>query len=200
LSKTATWVFDGTIDYALALYQQLYTMHAHMNGMHLPLACLCLPSKSQQIYEDAFKFLSKEAESYSIVLHLTEILVDFEQAFINAARTVFPDVKMRVCKFHFTQSLLRRVRGRKVLREFYASKDSAKGMYNPLKFRFDVFLFFFFVGRWLLANLGLPNPTLVYVPDAFLELMKEQSKGEGFVEFSNCVLETNVESQGRGPL
>lgn len=126
LSVAKIWICDGTFDYAPALFSQLYTIHGYVNGFNIPLAYFRLPCKSQPTYERMFRMLNEVAAD--VTLQPECIMMDFEQAALNAANAVFPLATLRGCKFHFTQAIVKRIEGERILCECYEKDgNSEKG-------------------------------------------------------------------------
>ena len=106
----ATTIFgDGTFYAAPALFSQLYSLHAEVNGSTYPLVYALLPGKSEHLYTRLLHLL-KDA-----CLHITGLqlnpdvfFADFETAIRNAIHTVFPTTTIRGCFFHYTQAIWRR--------------------------------------------------------------------------------------------
>ncbi|CAF1028088.1 unnamed protein product [Brachionus calyciflorus] len=91
---------DGTFKVCPKLFVQLYTMHALVEGCPVPVLYVLLPRKNQAIYEKMLfvikSFLSKDPISFN---------VDFELAFLNAVKKVFPGSIVNGCYFHFRKSM-----------------------------------------------------------------------------------------------
>ncbi|CAF1104709.1 unnamed protein product, partial [Brachionus calyciflorus] len=92
---------DGTFKVCPKLLVQLYTMHALVEGCLVPVLFVLLTRKNQAIYEKmpvvVKSFLSLDPKSFN---------VDFELAFLNAVKTVFPRSVVNGCYFHFRKSML----------------------------------------------------------------------------------------------
>ena len=87
---------DGTFDIAPELFQQVYTVHALVQGRCLPMVYGILPRKTEVIYTKFLNELKKR-----VVLMPKTINSDFEVSFINACLKVFPSVLIYLCFFHF---------------------------------------------------------------------------------------------------
>ncbi|KAE9524592.1 hypothetical protein AGLY_014642 [Aphis glycines] len=74
---------DGTFDYCLKLFNQLYTIHIYQNHFYVP--DLCVHTLNQE-------------------LNIKEFHVDFEISAHNALLNLYPDCKIVACTFHLAQS------------------------------------------------------------------------------------------------
>lgn len=101
---------DGTFKIQPRYFTQLYTVHGKYKNNFFPLVYALLPSKSQQHYERMLTLIKEAAERDATALNFPMALCDFEIAAINAIETVFPDVMVKGCYFHFTQSIIRKVK------------------------------------------------------------------------------------------
>ena len=99
------WFADGTFDCAPEGYQ-LYTIHMLINQSNktIPLVYCILKNKDAITYNRVLELLMERR-----VLNPHSILVDFENASINALRVFFPDADLQGCLFHFGQCVWRKV-------------------------------------------------------------------------------------------
>ena len=95
---------DGTFDIAPLLFQQVYTIHTIVGDKCVPVLCAFLPQKTKTIYTKMLEIVKSK-----INIPPLSITSDFESAFINAAKKVFPDSEISLCFFHFKQSLFRKI-------------------------------------------------------------------------------------------
>ena len=101
---------DGTFQVCPRIFYQIFTIHARVNGIHVPLAYLLLPNKRQETYERVFMVLAEKVQlAFGINLAPTTIVSDFELGILQAAKAVFPAVVTKGCYFHFCQALLRKL-------------------------------------------------------------------------------------------
>lgn len=108
LTNNTTLYGDGTFYTCPTLFTQLYTIHGTVNGQMYPLIYGLLPGKSEQIYTRFFNIVKAKCTENQIELQPATLVVDFETATINAAKTVFPGATLRGCFFHFTQCIWRK--------------------------------------------------------------------------------------------
>ena len=101
LQAAEAWFADGTFKVVPEIFFQLYTLHVMREGRVIPCVYALLPNKQETTYQ---AFLSE-------VLRLKpgSVLVDFEQAAINAFRAVFPNSTLKGCFYHLSQNIYRKV-------------------------------------------------------------------------------------------
>lgn len=120
LSFCEDWYMDGTFDVCPPLFSQVYTIHGNellrllcfnillitfvhsgkRFGAYVPLVYILASHKDYETYRTIFEQLKVNKPSLSP----KHIMVDFEQAAINAASNEFPG-----CFFHFTQCIWRKI-------------------------------------------------------------------------------------------
>ncbi|CAF1055049.1 unnamed protein product, partial [Brachionus calyciflorus] len=95
---------DGTFSVAPNLFYQVYTIHAFVNGRCIPLVYCLLPRKTEEIYIRVLTAISTKLNRFPI-----SITTDFEKAFINSIKKIFPSTKIHGCFFHFKQAVWRKI-------------------------------------------------------------------------------------------
>lgn len=100
---------DGTFDYAPKFFLQLYTIHGYKNGVYVPLVYFFLKDKFKNTYINVWKYLISICEKQSLLFKIEKLHIDFEIGAIKATKEVFPDVKIKTCRFHWGQALWRKV-------------------------------------------------------------------------------------------
>ncbi|KAE9543491.1 hypothetical protein AGLY_002291 [Aphis glycines] len=101
---------DGTFSYCPKYFYQLFTIHTVENGNYIPLVFLLLPNKETKIYEQTFNSLIEVCTSkLSIHFQPKICIVDFEQNIHKAVLTVWPNIILRGCRFHLSQSWWRKI-------------------------------------------------------------------------------------------
>lgn len=108
LTNNTTIYGDGTFYTCPTLFTQLYSIHGTVNGQMYLLVYGLLPGKSEQIYTRFFNLIKAKCIDIGLQLQPATVMVDFETATINAAKTVFPGATLRGCFFHFTQCIWRK--------------------------------------------------------------------------------------------
>lgn len=105
LKKCSIWLSDGTFKVVPVIFSQLYTLHGLYKGKVLPLVYFLLPNKKKKVYKSALNVIKNNIEDYEP----SEILIDFEPAFIKSFNKLFPSTRIKCCFFHFMQCLYRHV-------------------------------------------------------------------------------------------
>ncbi|XP_060084690.1 uncharacterized protein LOC132563951 [Ylistrum balloti] len=99
---------DGTFYTCPTLFHQIYTIHAEVDGTMTPLVYALLPGKSQEIYIRFLSLLKTAMNDCDLPMTPTTAFADYEVAFHNAMRHVFPGIVMKGCFFHYTQCIWRK--------------------------------------------------------------------------------------------
>ncbi len=113
LLQALFWMIDGTFKTVPTVFYQLYTIYAPIsvkdNSKILPLVYALMTNKSEELYKQLFQNLIDFAEENDIELNPSTIIIDFEQAVINALCSEFPEVRNKGCFFHLAQSGWRKI-------------------------------------------------------------------------------------------
>jgi hypothetical protein len=96
---------DGTFSSSPGIFYQLYTIHSVQYSNVLPSVYALLPNKTEEIYIRLFKKIVELKPE----LNPLSIMLDYEQAAINAVKKVFPQTTINGCFFHFCQSVRRHI-------------------------------------------------------------------------------------------
>ena len=103
-------ICDGTFEMAPDSAYQLYTMHGFFNGESIPLLWALLPGKTNALYREMFSAIRQSMMTeYNSIGAIKYVLTDFEIAAIQAVETIFPEVTVKGCSFHFRQAIIRRI-------------------------------------------------------------------------------------------
>ena len=104
LAHKCEWFCDDTFDCA-PTGTQLYTIHALISdNKTLPLIYCLTSKKNEETYNTIFTFI-KQARTHNV----SSIHVDFELAAIKSIKTIFSEVNIYGCFFHFAQCLWRKI-------------------------------------------------------------------------------------------
>jgi len=87
------------------MFFQLYFMHCQVGASLPPCVYFPLPNKTEETY---FRMIDILKIIASFVAP-QNVLVDFEQAAVNAYTSGFPQAHIKGCFFHLSQSSLRKV-------------------------------------------------------------------------------------------
>lgn len=102
-------LMDGTFEYCMPIFTQLFTIHGQKNGFFIPLVYAYLDGKSETSYTNLFEELVKECQKNGLNFSPEVILVDYERAIHNAIASEWPLAKIRGCNFHLTQAWFRKI-------------------------------------------------------------------------------------------
>ena len=102
------------------MFFQLYTWHAEIGNSYCSCIYFLLQKKNQPTYQKMFSILKQLLPN----LNPTSILVDFEKAAINAAKSTFQHTEIKGCYFHLLQSLIRKVKKLDLFEEYTSNKES----------------------------------------------------------------------------
>ena len=110
-----TFMGDGTFDSVPSLFTQLYTIHALHGTASFPIAFALMEEKTTRAYEILFGVLKSNGVA------VDTFMSDFERSARNAIRNVYGDVCLKGCWFHYTQSIMRRVKKVGLQKEYTTS-------------------------------------------------------------------------------
>uniref|UniRef100_A0A914DKJ9 MULE transposase domain-containing protein n=1 Tax=Acrobeloides nanus TaxID=290746 RepID=A0A914DKJ9_9BILA len=129
LRSCEVWAIDGTFK-AVPFPRELKRMHVVMGlvrGKFIPLLFILMAKHRSKDFIRLF-------EELPITDRLKTIIVDFEKAQIKALRICFKDmqleIKIKGCRFHFSQALNKKLKRMKVLQEFL-EKGQAYSLLRP---------------------------------------------------------------------
>ncbi|KAK7576516.1 hypothetical protein V9T40_012802 [Parthenolecanium corni] len=100
---------DGTFKSCPNHYTQLFIVHGLKNDIYVPLVFFLLPDKSTQTYQTAFEHIISKCASLGTQYSPSEVFIDFEVAIHKAVEVVWPDARIRGCRFHLGQSWWRKI-------------------------------------------------------------------------------------------
>ena len=113
LSNTTLIQGDGTFTCVVHPFTQLYIFHALLkNGVSYPLLYCLVKGKNEDIYERLIKLVEKIAaeRSTTILKRPVRLMMDFEQAFMTAARKCKVGATIACCFFHFVKNIKKKAR------------------------------------------------------------------------------------------
>ena len=105
LSENSHWNADGTFCTALALFMQAYYIRVWDEFSMKPVVFECCEDKSQGGYHRLFISLVTYGNTKNISLNPSSLLIDFEQATINAINDVFPQASVKGYHFHYAKNV-----------------------------------------------------------------------------------------------
>jgi MULE transposase domain len=123
---TGDFYADATFGITPLNFSQLMIVKATVEGELRPVAYILMNKKSQEAYEDVFKVLD------ALNFKPSTLMLDFEQATINAARVIWKDITIHGCYFHFCQALWKNAVDKIKMQKRKAEKCSIVKMYMRL--------------------------------------------------------------------
>lgn len=96
---------DGTFAKAPLLWEQIYVVGTQTSGVGIPLLFCLLGGKSEGWYDKMWEIIAECVPG----LKPARATVDFEIAAVNSLRKTFPNIRIQLCAFHLSQSILRKV-------------------------------------------------------------------------------------------
>ena len=103
---------DGTFECVPSFFTQMYTIHTFHGASSFPVAFALMEEKTTQAYEILFRVLNDSG------FVIKTFMSDFEKGSRNAVRNIYPGVNVKGCWFHYTQSIMRRVKKVGLQREY----------------------------------------------------------------------------------
>lgn len=123
--KTALfWIGDGTFRSCPKEYSQLYVLFAPVMGKVVPLVYVLLNGKSTTHYNKMFDALMP----HLIGDQLKYLVVDNEKALQKSFSSYFPEAKIFLCFFHFSQCIYRNVQKCGLIGEYLTKKSLYDGV------------------------------------------------------------------------
>ena len=171
---------DGTFKYCPSFYYQLYTFLGFKNGQYIPCVFFLLPAKSTPVYTKMFQFLIDTCKDCGLQFEITTLHIDFEEAVLDAARSLWPSVIIKGCHFHLSQAWWRKLQNLGLSNE-YKNQDSV-------------------VGKWLKVFFGLSFLAADEVEDAIaFDIFSTMPEDEKAVAFADYVLKNYAMQDSRFP-
>lgn len=116
--KTVKHFFaDGTFKCVVPPFVQMYSIHGDLGSTEKstnikPLIYALVTDKKEETYQIIFQLLLSQNPSWKPEKFTT----DFETAQMNAIQSVFPEVDIKGCFFHFTQALSKKAKSLHILK------------------------------------------------------------------------------------
>lgn len=103
-------------------FYQLLFFQVEWRGVSLPVIGALMTSKSQPLYSAVFKKI-KELIGLTCEFKPADLMSDFERGLQNALRETWPDSKVRGCRFHFGQAVIKKIRKLHLANEYRDNPD-----------------------------------------------------------------------------
>ena len=105
LQESKDFLVDGTFKVVPEVFYQLFIIHAVYRDHVVPVVYALLRKKNADTYDRLITEVLKVAPGWSP----NTVMMDFEQASINAFKNKFPSVVLSGCYFHLRQSIHRKI-------------------------------------------------------------------------------------------
>lgn len=110
LSSCLSFFIDGTFKSSSKQFGQLFVIHADLGSSWeetntIPAVYALLPNKKRETYDRFFKAIKTNVPGWSP----TTLMMDFEIAIVQSARSLFPETEILGCNYHFNQCLWKKV-------------------------------------------------------------------------------------------
>ncbi|CAF0963335.1 unnamed protein product [Didymodactylos carnosus] len=125
------WFADGTFKVCPDDFYQLFTLHALMTPLMIPLVYGLLIDKSAADYNKFFEKILDEDN-----FDPESILTDFETGTIKLIKEMFPNVLHKGCLFHFGQCVWRQIQTRGLSTKYKDDEDFCWSVKNFLALAF----------------------------------------------------------------
>lgn len=99
------WCIDGTFKISPKNFYQVIIITCRIYNRYFPVTYIMLPNKLEETYVYAFQVLL----DHLVEVKIKFIITDFEIGLSNACKKVFKEAKIRLCLFHLSQSIWRKV-------------------------------------------------------------------------------------------
>ena len=170
---------DGTFKCAAKYFTQLYTLHGFQNGHYIPLVFALLNGKTENAYRILLNQIISLCSGHGLIFNPEYMNVDFEAPVLNVIRELLPNSTIRCCRFHYGQSIWRKIQ--------------SLGLASEYKSRSEI-------GKWLICFFGLPFLNAQDVGDCFAEdLMPNMPNMDKCIKFADYIVDTYVSEESRYP-
>ena len=119
--------YDGTFFTCPKQFSQVFTVFVVVQGKTFPCVTVLMTSKTQELYEAVFGKILEIVPDMNPQL----AIADFERASYNAMKTIFPNIRVSGCSFHFIQANLRMAR-KQGLTEAFRTNNELKSLLKRL--------------------------------------------------------------------
>lgn len=113
LQNAEEFLVDGTLKIVPQILYQLFIIHGVFRNHVVPLVYALLRRKNAETYQRLIDEILNIAPRWSPCV----MMMDFEQASINAFQAAFPNVLLSGCYFHLKQSIHRKLQVRRTSKE-----------------------------------------------------------------------------------
>lgn len=109
LGSRVQFYIDGTFKVTPFKACQLMIIMAELQHKPRPICYVVMRSRKEDDYRTVFEFIRDGVLSFDGVERIpNSVLTDFEKGMRNAVLTVWPEINLHGCNFHFTQAIRRK--------------------------------------------------------------------------------------------
>lgn len=129
--KTIQNFTEDYINYFIYIYKySIFLNLSDLNSLQTtPFLFILMSRKTRRAYEHLFNYLKKNIIDLG---NGSSIMTDFECAMRNALRSVFPQIELNCCWFHFTQAAKKRAMQTPQLMPHLLKNEKAREIYYKL--------------------------------------------------------------------
>jgi hypothetical protein len=113
---------DGTFRCCPPQFKQVYSIHASLHGVIVPVVFAFLADKTMNTYVQFLTSLRKIASSLGLDFAPKEARLDFEIGMMKALQRVIPGIKVVGCNFHLTKSITEKLNKLSLIQRYRSSK------------------------------------------------------------------------------
>ncbi|CAF3119123.1 unnamed protein product [Rotaria sp. Silwood2] len=185
LGSCSQWHSDGTYKCRPLLFSQVYIIFG-FNSMMIPCVYCLSTKQDENIYMKILHNLLRIVQQKGIHFVPERITCDYELAAINAFRSVFPQVHISGCFFHFSQSLWRKIQELGLTQYVkYANLTASNNASAEEKMKST---------KWFLCAIGLALIPPHLVEKTWAEVMDEYTPSHrSAIKFNDYMVSTYVD-------
>ena len=157
---------DGTFKPRPLLFSQLYILFGFDNGFMIPCIYYLSTKRNEILYKKIFNHVVALCADMNLNFSPQRFTSDFELASIQAFKSIFPDVKIAACFFHYAQSIWRKVQELGLSRLF----SSGEKEFNSDEHKRTDY--------WLFRAIGLALIPPLLIEATWVHLMDEYTPNE----------------------
>ena len=124
LSSADTWFMDGNFSMCPRGFSQLYVIRAPIGTTAVSTVFACMQNMSRVAYETLLQAVIDRCHQIGMNPEPATIVVDFEQAVIQAIKNVFgSETRTQGCFYHLTQSTWRKIQNLGLAQQYKDNDD-----------------------------------------------------------------------------
>jgi len=104
MCDSQTLYVDGTFKYCTTFFHRLIIIHAHRNGVFVPVVFCLLPNENKEIFTAIWEILLEKCRSLNKCLQPRTLVIDFQTSIYSNVKDIFPNINIIGCRFHLSLS------------------------------------------------------------------------------------------------